>query len=366
MKRNKSFMFRIYPNESQKVMFEKTFGCVRFIYNKMLSDKIQYYEETKKMLKNTPAQYKKEYEWLKEVDSLALANAQLHLESAYKNFFRRPKAGYPKYKSKHKGKRRYTTNYVNGNIRMEDGYITLPKIRNIRIKAHRDIPEGYRMKSVTVEKRASGNYYVSILCEYEIEIKEKEINTSIGLDYSMGSLYVSSEDERADYPHFYRISLDRVKREQRRLSKMKKGGSNYQKQKVKIARLHEKITNQRKDFLHKKSRQIANAYDLVCIEDLDMKGMSRSLHFGMSVHDNGWGMFTTLLQYKLEDMGKRLVKVDRWFASTQICHVCGYKNADTKNMSITRWECPKCHEVHDRDYNASINIKKEGMRFAFE
>ena len=150
MKKNKAYKYRIYLNKEQQLWISKTFGCVRFIFNKMLGERIAYYNKTGLSLKNTPAKYKKEYEWLKEVDSLALANTQLHLDTAYKNFFRRPKVGYPKYKSKHKGKRRYTTNYVNGNIRVEDGYITLPKIRNIRIKAHRDIPEGYRMKSVTV------------------------------------------------------------------------------------------------------------------------------------------------------------------------------------------------------------------------
>ena len=177
MKCNKAYKFRMYPTNSQKELLEKTFGCVRFIYNKMLSDKIAYYEETKKMLKNTPAQYKEEYEWLKEVDSLALANAQLHLETAYKNFFRTPKVGFPKYKSKHKNKKTYTTNCVNGNIKLEDGYLVLPKVKKVKIKQHRSIPSDYRIKSVTIEKKASGRYYASILYEYEKEVAIKKLQT---------------------------------------------------------------------------------------------------------------------------------------------------------------------------------------------
>lgn len=332
----------------------------------MLSDKIAYYEETKKMLKNTPAQYKKEYEWLKEVDSLALANAQLHLEMAYKNFFRTPKIGFPKYKSKHKSKKTYTTNYVNGNIKLEDGYLVLPKVKKVKMKQHRNIPSDFHIKSVTIEKKASGRYYASILYEYEKEVINKTPQSFLGMDYSMGNLYVTSENVVADYPHFYKLSLEKLKKEQRKLSKMEKGSKNREKQRMKVARMHEKVSNQRKDFLHKRSRQKANAYDCVCIEDLNMQAMSQCLNFGKAVHDNGWGFLTTLLQYKLEEQGKQMIKIDKWYPSSQVCHVCGCKYEKVKDLKIREWECPECHTVHARDYNASINIRNEGMRLALQ
>lgn len=363
---HKAYKFRIYPTNTQKELLEKTFGCVRFVYNQMLSDKIAYYEETKKILKNTPTQYKEEYPWLKEVDSLALSNAQLHLERAYKNFFKTPKNGFPKYKSKHKSKKTYTTNNVNGNIKVEDGYIVLPKVQRVKMRQHREIPSNYQLKSVTVEKKASGRYYASILLKYEKEVMIKKPQSFIGLDYSMGQLCVTSENEVANYPHFYKQALERLKREQRKLTKMEKGSNNRNKQIVKVAKLHERVSNQRKDFLHKMSRQIANAYDCVCIEDLNMQAMSQCMNFGKSVHDNGWGMFTTLLSYKLVEQGKQLIKIDKYYPSSQICHVCGSKNEEVKNFRIRKWECQNCHTIHDRDYNASINIRNEGMRIALQ
>lgn len=363
---NKAFKFRIYPNEEQKIIFAKTFGCTRFIYNKMLSDKIDYYKQTKQKLNNTPAQYKTEFEWLKEVDSLALANAQMNLQKAFTNFFTNPKSGFPKFKSKHKNRKSYTTNNQKGSITLENGYLKLPKIVDlIKVKQHRQIPEDYKIKSVTVSQTPSGKYYASILCEYENQVQMAEPKDFLGLDFSMKELYKDSNGNEPCYPRYYRQAEKRLKREQRKLSLMKKGSSNRNKQRIKVAKLHEKVANQRKDFLHKQSRQISNAYDCVCIEDLDMKAMSQSLHFGKSVSDNGWGMFTAFLQYKLEEKGKRLIKVDKFFASSQICSVCGYKNSETKNLGIRAWDCPECGTHHDRDINAAINIKNEGMRLVF-
>lgn len=360
---NKAYKFRIYPNSKQQTMLAKTFGCVRFIYNRMLSDKIKYYEETKKKLNNTPAQYKKEFEWLKEVDSLALANAQMNLQTAYNNFFRSPNVGFPKFKSKKSNHKSYTTNCVNGNISIENGYVRLPKIGLVKLKQHRRIPSDYVLKSVTVSQRPSGKYYASILFEYESQVQQTEPQTFLGLDYSMHELYKDSNGNEPCYPKYYRQAEKRLKREQRKLSKMQKGSKNRDKQRVKIAKHHEKVANQRKDFLHKQSRQIANANDCVCIEDLDMKAMSQALHFGKSVSDNGWGMFVTFLKYKLEDMGKQLVKIDRFFASSQTCSICGYKNPETKNLAVRAWDCPICGTHHDRDVNAAINIRNEGMRY---
>ena len=359
---NKAYKFRIFPNAEQQIMLAKTFGCVRFIYNHMLSDKIKYYEEKKQKLNNTPAQYKTEFEWLKEVDSLALANAQINLQTAYNNFFHSPKVGFPKFKSKKSNRKSYTTNCVNGNIKLENNYITLPKVGKVKVKQHRIVPSGYKLKSVTVSQSPSGKYYVSILFEYENQVQEIEPQTFLGLDFSMHELYKDSNGNESCYPRYYRQAEKKLAREQRKLSKMQKGSNNRNKQRIKVAILHEKVANQRKDFLHKQSRQIANVYDCVCIENLDMKAMSQGLHFGKSVSDNGWGMFTTYLKYKLEDMGKQLVKVDKFFASSQICNVCGYKNSKTKDLAVRAWDCPQCGTHHDIDINAAINIRNEGMR----
>ena len=359
---NKAYKFRIYPNEEQKILIAKTFGCVRFIYNKMLEDKIRYYAETGQKLNNTPAQYKTKFEWLKEVDSLALANAQMNLPTAYNNFFRSPKVGFPKFKSKKSNRRSYTTNCINSNIIIENSYINLPKVRFVKLKQHRLIPSDYKLKSVTVSQTPSGKYYASVLFEYENQVQEQELHSFLGLDFSLHELYKDSNGNEPAYPRYYRQVEKQLKREQRKLSLMQKGSKNRDKQRIKVAKMHEKVANQRKDFLHKQSRQIANAYDCVCIENLNMQAMSQALKFGKSVSDNGWGMFVALLQYKLADMGKRLVKVDKFFASSQICSCCGYKNTATKNLSIRAWDCPECGAHHDRDVNAAINIRNEGMR----
>ena len=359
---NIAYKFRIYPNKEQRDLFARTFGCVRFIYNQMLSDKIEYYKATKKMLNNTPAQYKEEFSWLREVDSLALANAQLNLQKAYNSFFENPSSGFPKYKKKKTSRDAYTTNHVNGNIVLEDGKLKLPKAGYVKIKQHREIPEGYRLKSVTVSRNACGKYYASILYEYEEDIRPVMPETFLGLDYSMRELYVDSNGEKADYSRYYREKEKKLRREQRKLSHMKKGSKNRDRQRVKVAKLHEKIANQRKDFLHKRSRQITNAVDCVCIEDLNMKAMSGSLNFGKSVMDNGWGMFTEFLRYKLEAQGKRLIRVERSFASSQLCSRCGYRNVGTKDLSVRSWICPECGAKHDRDINAAINIRNEGKR----
>lgn len=366
---NKAYKFRIYPNEEQKIMFAKTFGCVRMIYNRFLDEKIKAYNTDKTSLTythcaNEMAKLKKDenFSFLKEVDSIALQQSLRHLDTAFQNFFRNIKVGFPKFKSKRSTKKSYSTNCVNGNIELKNGFVKLPKVGNIKVKHHRQIPQEYKLKSATISQNSSGKYYVSILFEYENQVQEKESKVFLGLDYSMHELYRDSNGNEPKYPRYYRQAEKKLKREQRRLSKMQKGSNNRNKQRILVARLHERIANQRKDFLHKISRQIANVYDCVCIENLDMKSMSQSLNFGKSVSDNGWGMFCTFLKYKLEEQGKKLIKIDRFFASSQICSCCGYKNSETKNLSVREWTCPNCKTHHDRDINAAINIRNEGMK----
>lgn len=361
---NTAYKFRIYPNREQTALLANTFGCVRFIYNRMLADKKQYYEMTGKQLKNTPAQYKDEFPFLKEVDSLALANAQLHLQTAFRNYFQRKDMGFPNFKKK-KSHQSYTTNLVNGNISLGNGYLTLPKLGKVRIRQHRMIPQGYRLKSVTVSITSSGEYYAGILYEFETEIKkirpeEVKEDRILGIDFSMKELAVCSNGTSAGYPGYYRKSKEQLAREQRKLSKCEKGSSNWEKQRKKTAKAHEKVSRQRRDFHHKLSRQIANAYDAVCVEDLNMKGMSQALNFGTSVHDSGFGMFVGFLEYKLQREGKILVRVSRWYASTKTCSRCGRVKKEML-LNERTFQC-ECGNRIDRDINAAINIREEGKR----
>ena len=288
-------------------MLTKTFGCVRFIYNHMLADKIKYYKETKKNMHNTPAQYKKEFEWLKEVDSLALANAQMNLQAAYNKFFHSHKIGFPQFKSKKSECRSYKTNYVNGNIKIIDGYISLPKIGRVKLKQHRQISPDYRLKSVTVSQTSSGKYYASILFEYENQVPKIVPKTFLEISSSVQGLYKDSKGNQVEYPEYCQKSCEKLAKELRKLSKMHEASKNSNKQRIRIAKVYEKIANQCKDFLHKQSRQIVNAYDCVCIEKLNMKAMRKPLIFGKFSADNGFRMLGAYLKYKLESMGKQLI-----------------------------------------------------------
>lgn len=370
--KHKAYKFRIYPNTEQQVLLARTFGCVRLVYNHYLEVKTKSYEETGKSLSYTKCAadlvaFKKEKPFLREVDSIALQQALRHLDAAFQNFFREKKVGYPKFKSRKQHHDSYSSVCVNNNIRLERGTLVLPKIGKVRIKQHRIIPEGYGLKSVTVSKTPTGKYYASVLFEYEADIQQVKPATIIGLDFSMHDLFVSSEDEiqvDEQFLHYYRKAQDKLARQQRILAHRKKGSHRYDKQRRKVALLHEKIANQRKDYLHKLSRQIANAYDLVCVEDLNMQSMFQALNFGKSVSDNAWGMFLRFLDYKLAEQGKMLVKIDKWFPSSKTCHECGYV-LEELSLSTRNWECPVCHAVHDRDRNAARNIKTEGMRMIF-
>ena len=267
---NRAVKIRIYPNAEQRVQIEKTIGCSRFIYNCMLADKMEHYKKEKKMLRNTPASYKKEYPWLKEVDSLALANVQMHLESAFHKFFREPSAGFSRFKSKKSSRKSYTTNVVNGNIFLEGKYLKLPKMTAVRMKLHRPISEKWKLKSVTVSREPSGKYFASL----------------------------------------------------------------------------------------------TESFDAVCVEDLNLKGMAGGLHLGKGVHDNGYGLFLSMLEYKLEERGKYLIKADRYFASSKICSVCGNKKEEL-SLSDRIYYC-ECGNRMDRDVNAAVNIMNEGKRIFAE
>lgn len=362
---------RIYPDPEQIILLSKTFGCVRKIYNLMLSDRIAHYKKYHGMLHCTPAQYKKEYPFLKEVDSLALANVQLHLDSAFRNFFKKL-TGFPKFKSRHYSKRSYTTNNQKGSIRIENGYIRLPKLGFVRIKLHRGIDPLWVLRSATVSQEPSGEYYVSLLFEYpytrpvlKTVISEDKV---IGFDYTSDGLYMDSNGHRPENNRFYQDSMEKLAHRQRKLKHKIIGSNNYKKQIHKINKIHTKIKNQRHDFLHKESAKIANSYDCVCVEDLDMRALSnKGFGNGRSTMNNGYGMFLGMLSYKLEAQGKYLVKIDKWFPSSQLCSCCGHQNKVVKNLSIRAWECPECHTYHeDRDYNASINIRNEGIRILRE
>ena len=366
--RNIAYRYRIWPDASQAVMLKKTFGCCRFVYNRMLSDKKAAYEKEGKLPRITPARYKKDYVWLKEVDSLALANEQLHLEKAYERFFDSTKNRYPKYKTRHDSRQSYTTNAVNGNIRIEGEKLRLPKVGKVKIRLHRKAPAEWKLKSVTVSMEASGEYYASIL--YEIpesenqavreEIQGKKELNILGIDYAMQGLAVFSDGTRADYPGYYRKGQEKLAREQRKLSHCRKGSRNYEKQRKRVAKCHQKVRNQRNDYQHKLSRRIAERYDAAAVEDIDMKAMSRSLHFGKSVMDNGFGKFREMLAYKLERQGKQLIKIGRFYPSSKRCSCCGQVKKEL-GLDERTYICA-CGNRMDRDVNAAINIREEGRR----
>lgn len=354
----KAYKFRLYPNSEQIDKINSTIGSARFIYNKMLEDKISHYEKHKQSLNNTPAQYKEEYGFLKEVDSQALSQSHQDLNAAYKNFFR-TKKGFPKFKKKGI-KDTYRSCVTNNNIRIEDDSLKLPKIGLVPIKMERQLPQGAKIKNVTISKTKTNKYFASIQFEFQKNIEKVEAKSFLGLDYSMSSFFVDSEGNKGNYPKFYKLSYENLAKEQRKLSKMKKGSNNYNNQKIQVSKIHEKIANQRKDFLHKVSRKIANSYDVICVESLNMQAMSQILKFGKSVHDNGWGMFVSMLEYKLAELGKFLVKADKFFPSTKQCSSCGEKQDIP--LSVRTYNCPSCGLNIDRDLNAALNLKQYGIK----
>lgn len=375
---NKAIKYRVYPTTEQSIMFAKTFGCCRKVYNLMLSDKIEGYKLTGKFPTVTPAKYKKDYPYLKEVDSLALANKQMDLQAAFRNRFskaRKKNTGFPKFKSKKHSRKSYTTNNQKGTVAIIDNkYIKLPKVGMVKAIIHRTAPDDWIIKSATVSQESDGKYYISVLFEFENSTNSyvADKTNAIGLDYASNGLYVDNNGNVGTNHKYFRESQSKLAKAQRRLSRMqgsKKNevkSHNYIKQLLKVNKIYRHIANQRLDNLHKISTKIANQYDVVCVETLNMQSMSnKGFGNGKATFDNGYGMFLNMLNYKLSDRNKYLIKVDKWFPSSQICHRCGAIHPEMKNLAIRTMNCD-CGLTINRDQNAAINILHEGLRLLAE
>lgn len=366
---NIAYKFRIKPAEEHIVLFAKAFGCRRFIYNRMLADRSDHYKILGKDLKNEITDYKDVYPFLNEIDALVLANSKISIDTAFDRFFK-GESKYPVFKKK-TGKQSFTTNCSNKKnpnltYDFKTQLLKLPKIKTpIYVDQHRKIKTGGILKSATISKEQNGNYYVSLLYEYpKVERIKTTGKEAIGLDMSVKNFYIDSNGNTTSYPRFYRRIEDVLVKEQVKLSKMKKGSNNYKKQKKKIAKLHAKAKQQRSDFLHKLSYNLVMKYDIICIEDLNIQGIQRSLNLGKSVGDLGWNMFVSFLAYKCEKYGKTLIKVNRFFPSSKTCSNCGYIHKEL-TLSDRTYECPCCGSIIDRDHNAAINIKEEGLRLFY-
>ena len=368
----KGYKYRIYPNEEQVIQIEKTFGCCRFVYNQLLAKKIDLYKNEQKSMSKTDCNnycnriLKKEYIWLKEVDKFALTNSIYNLDEAYKNFFRRikqgnDKVGFPKFKSKKNHYYSYKTNFTNNNIKVDfdNNKVQLPKLKWVKCKLHRKFTG--KILFVTISKTPSNKYFVSFNVECEHEILPKN-NNAVGIDLGIKDLLITSDGEVINNEKLTYKYEKKLAKLQRQFAKKKKGSNNWNKQRIKIARLHEKITNIRKDNLHKISHTLVKENQFIFSEDLNIKGMVKNHNLAKSIHDCSWYELTRQISYKSEWNGRIYKKVNRYFPSSQLCNICNYKNTDTKNLSVRFWTCPQCGTLHDRDKNASINILNEGIR----
>lgn len=362
----KVYKYRLYPNKQQIEQIQKTFGCCRFVYNQMLVYRKEMYETKKESMNKTSCNnycnqvLKKEYEWLKEVDKFALTNAIYNMDSAYQKFFKEH-TGYPKFKSKRNNKKSYSTNFTNNNIEVsfENSRIKLPKLKWIIAKFHREFTG--KIKSTTISQVPSGKYFASILVETE-HIPMESTGCMIGIDLGVKDLLITSDGEKFDNIRTIKKYEDKLAKEQRKLSHKVKGSKNWNKQRIKVARIHERIHNIRIDNLHKISHKLVSENQVIVSEDLSVSNMMKNRNIAKAISDCGWYELTRQLAYKAEWNNRQYIKIDRYFASSQICNCCGYINKNTKDLSVREWTCPQCRIVHDRDINAAINILNEGLR----
>ena len=359
----KGFKVRIYPTQEQRVLLEKTFGASRFVYNHFLKLKSYLYQEfkiqitynhTSKML----TELKRQKPWLKVPDKWALGNALRDLDSAYQNFFN-GKGKYPKFKKKD-DKNSYRTS---SNIKVDNSFIKIPKVGLLRYRDNYKFDDKNILKiyNVTISKTSSGKYYASILTEVYIPCFERT-NQSVGIDLGLKDYLILNIGEKIHNPRILKNLEVKCRRLAKSLSRKVRGSANYRKAKLRLSRFHEKIVNIRKDFLHKLSTKLVNAYDVICIENLNIKGLMQNHKLAKSFQDVSLYEFTRQLEYKSKWYGKIISKVDRFYPSSQICSNCGFKNSDVKNLSIREWTCPECNIHHDRDVNSAINILNEGLR----
>ena len=356
---HKAYRFKIEPTKEQKNLLARHFGCVRVIYNKLLEEKQQYYLNHKETLSYSMGcakivDWKKteEYKWLKEVNAQSLQQSAMNLETAYINFFK-GRAKFPKFKSKFNRQ----SFKVPQSFKVKDNKLFIPKFREgIRIKLHRQIKG--KIKSVTIIKTPSDKYFASILCEENIEHKPKT-KKEIGLDLGIKDFVILSNGKKYKNQKFLNKYEKELEKAQKHLSRKQKGSNRYRRQRLKVARIHEKIANSRRDFLHKVSTELVSQFDFIAVESLKVKNMVKNHHLAKAISDCAWGTFVRLLEYKCEWYGKQLVKISQWYPSSKTCHHCDYINSKLK-LSDRKWTCPKCGEVLDRDINAAKNIYRAG------
>lgn len=362
----KAYKYRIYPNKQQKELIQKTFGCCRFVYNQTLAHRKELYETKKESMSRIDCNnwknktLKVKYIWLKEVDKFALDNAIINMDSAYQKFFKEH-SGYPKFKSKRNKKKSYSTNFTNGNIEVsfENNKIKIPKLKWVKAKIHRVFTG--KIKSATISQVPSGKYFVSMLVETE-HTPMKENDNSVGIDLGIKDLLITSDGEKFNNIRITKKYEDKLAKEQRKLSHKVKGSKNWNKQRIKVARIYEKIHNTRIDHLNKISHQLISENQVIVSEDLAISNMVKNHNLAKAISDCGWYELTRQLTYKAEWNGRTYIKIDRYVPSSQTCNVCGFVNKNTKDLSVREWICPQCGTVHDRDINAAINILNEGMR----